>query len=137
MENQIREQMENAFFDLIDKDSLHGKTDHIKILRDEIIVKLQSFVPNRKDIHKKIEDDLCGEIDWGFQEKLLDWIMKFQAPVYDSFIQKWRQSLPESLSTFMRKYYSHLEIVNKELYEYRLKKVEGKNGIPQNMKSGR
>jgi len=137
MENQIEEQMKNAFFDLIDEDCLNGKTDHIKILRDEIINKLQKFVPNRKDIHKQIEDDLCGEIDWGFQEKLLDWIVKFQAPIYDPFIKKWRQQIPEKLSTFMKKYYSHLEVVNKELYEYRKRRVEGNNGIPSNMKSGR
>jgi|TARA_R110002073_G_scaffold274875_1_gene438425 uncharacterized coiled-coil DUF342 family protein len=134
MEEQIKEQYEKAFWDLIDQEP--PNMEHIGKLLDEIKQILYSFVPHRADLHHKINNDLSGEIAWDFQHKLLAWIEKFQAPIYDQFTQSWRRRVPQKLSEFLKKYYEHLKQIRKEIDGYH-QKPDGTNGVPSVIKTGR
>ena len=123
LEAQIREQYQKAFWDLVDQDP--PDTDHIRKLVDELEGVLCAFVPSRIDIHRLIHEDLGGEIDWSLQTKLIKWAEMFQAPLYDQITQKWKKNLPEKLSEFLKKYYEHLETINKQVWNERKKIADG------------
>ena len=123
LEAQIREQYQKAFWDLVDQDP--PDTDHIRKLVDELEGVLCAFVPSRVDIHRLIHADLGGEIDWSLQTKLIKWAEMFQAPLYDQITQKWKKYLPEKLSEFLKKYYEHLETINKQVWNERKKIADG------------
>ena len=133
MEDQIREQYEKAFWDLVDQDP--PDHEHLGKLLDEIKQILYSFVPNNVRIHHEINDDLNGKIEWDFQFKLLKWVEKLQAPVYDQMTSVWKKKLPEKLSTFLKKYHDHLKKIKKGIDEYHTI-PDGKDGVPNIMKSG-
>tara|TARA_Y100000816_G_C26065632_1_gene559991 strand:+ start:1012 stop:1428 length:417 start_codon:yes stop_codon:yes gene_type:complete len=116
MENQVEQIMKKAFWDIIDeKDSVH-----LKKLLNEIKDILCSFVPNRKDIHIDIYKDFESDINWHFQEKLLDWIELFQSPVHDKITRYWRENIKISkLSEFLKFYYEHLETVKEDIIKYK------------------
>lgn len=133
MEQQIREQYEKAFWDMIDQEP--PNKEHLGRILEEIKQILYSFVPHRPDIHYMIYNDLSGELDWSFQEKMVVWASRFQAPVYDQYTQSWKKRLPDKLSKFLKEYYEHLTKIRKSIDEYN-KPVEGKNGVPTQMKSG-
>lgn len=133
MENQIREQYEKAFWDMVDQDP--PDQVHLGKILEEIKQILYSLVPNNVRIHHAINDDFMGEIGWEFQSKLLKWVERFQAPIYDQVTISWKKKLPEKLSEFLKKYYDHLETIKKGIDEYH-KKPGGKNGVPDTIKSG-
>jgi hypothetical protein len=118
MEQQFKEQFKKAFFDLLDQEGSESY-DHLRALMNEITETLCSFVPNRTDIHEKIKEDLGKEIGWDVQQKLLEWIEKFQAPIYDQVTREWKKKCPEPIGQFLKKYYSHLEKVNRQIQEYK------------------
>ena len=130
MEQQIRDAYEKAFWDMVDQDP--PNVEHIRKLIDEIIEILCKFVPSRPDIHQLIRDDLSGEVTWSIQERLLIWAERFQAPLYDNMTQSWKRKLPQKLSEFLKKYYEHLESINRQIWEERKKIASG----PQ-LKTGR
>lgn len=130
MEQQIREAYEKAFWDMVDQDP--PNVEHIRKLIDEIIEIICNFVPSRPDIHQMVRDDLSGDVEWSIQEKLLVWAERFQAPLYDNMTQSWKRKLPQKLSEFLKKYYEHLELINKQIWEERQKVASG----PQ-LKTGR
>ena len=134
MEEQIREQYEKAFWDLIDQEP--PNMEHIGKLLEEIKQILYSFVPHRADIHHRINDDLTGEIEWDFQHKLVGWVEKFQAPIYDQVTSSWKRRLPEKLSKFLKEYYEHLKTVKKNIDDYN-EKSTGKHGVPDVINTGR
>ena len=88
---------------------------------------------------------------------LISWIEKFQCPVDDVITKRWRsdfQNTQDYLSfivSFLEEYYDHSEKVYRQVWEARKRfvsgesvippehrpKVEGKNGVPFNMKTGR
>ena len=133
MEEQIREQYEKAFWDMVDQDP--PNKEHLGKLLEEIKQFLYSFVPNNVRIQHAINDDLNGEIEWDFQFKLLKWVERLQAPVYDQMTSSWKKNLPEKLSTFLKKYYEHLKRIRKGIDEYNAPRG-GKDGVPGVMKSG-
>ena len=124
-----------------------------KIL-EELFTNLCMLVPSRKDIHKRMRDDLFGEfeeVSWDTQRKLVEWIEKFQAPVHDRKTREWKKTFPEQdVKLFLDEYYTHLETVFREVREAREKLnrgenifvsppdhvVEGTNGVPTNMRTG-
>lgn len=123
LEKQIKDAYENAFWDMVDQEP--PNIEHIKKLLSEIIIILCNLVPSRTDIHEMIRTDLAGDPDWTLQEKLLKWAERFQAPIYDQVTQKWKKNLPEKLSVFLKKYYEHLEKINKQVWEERRKISNG------------
>lgn len=142
MEKNIEETFKKAFFDILNQDG-PDSYDYLRKLLDEIIDKLCMFVPNRQDIRDKIREDLGGAIGWDVQKRLVIWIEKFQAPIHDSKTRIWKESDPEPVGDFLRKYYEHLEIVYKEVCEARAALTRGENifnpvtgELPTKMKTG-
>ena len=133
MEEQIRTQYEKAFWDMIDMDP--PNTEHLGKILEEIKQVLYSFIPHRPDIHHRINDELSGPVEWDFQMKLLLWVEKFQAPIYDQVTQSWKKKVPEKLSEFLKKYYEHLDDVKKGIDDYH-RKPASVGGVPGIMKSG-
>jgi len=129
LEKQIMETYEKAFWDMVDQDP--PDVEHIGKLLQEIIEILCNFVPSRTDIHALIREDLTS-VDWDLQPKLLKWAERFQAPIYDQVTESWKRKLPEKLSVFLKKYYEHLEKINKQIWEERSKLAKGSH-----LKSGR
>lgn len=127
MEQQIEDQFKKAFFDILNEDGPESY-DYLRKLLNEIVDKLCMLVPNRKDIHQKIREDLGQEIGWDIQKKLISWIEKFQAPIYDTMTEKWKRQEPQPVGDFLKKYYEHLELVYKQIQEYK--------SNPQPMKTG-
>ena len=109
---------------------------HLATLLDEIKQLLYSMVPTRRDIHHAINDDFGDEITWDFQHKLVKWVEKFQAPIYDQMTIQWKRNLPEKLSDFLKKYYEHVKKLRKDIDEYNTP-ATGKNGVPDRMSSGK
>ena len=128
LEDQIREQYQKAFWDLVDRDP--PDIEHIRKLVDELREVLCNIGAGRVD--RLIHEDLDGEIDWTLQNKLIKCAEMFQAPIYDQVTQKWKRNLPEKLSDFLKKYYEHLEKINKQVWDERKKIADGPH-----LKSGR
>lgn len=122
IEKQIKETYERAFWDMVDQDP--PDVEHIGKLLEEIIGILCNFVPSRTDIHAMIREDL-STVDWELQSKLLKWAGRFQAPIYDQVTIRWKRDLPEKLSVFLKKYYEHLEKINKQVWDERKKLSSG------------
>jgi|19_taG_2_1085344.scaffolds.fasta_scaffold144461_2 hypothetical protein len=118
MEEQIKEQFHKAFFDLLDKEGPESY-DHLRSLMNEIADTLCGFVPTRTDIHAKIREELGGEIGWDVQQKLLGWIEVFQAPIYDQVTSEWKKICPEPIGQFLKKYYAHMEKVNRQIQDHK------------------
>jgi len=137
MEEQIREQMTRAFWDLVDQDP--PNVEHIGKLLEEIKQRLYGLVPSKPAIHHAINTDLpSDDIQWDLQERLLDWIMRLQAPIHDQNTKQWKRNVPEKLSDFIRKYHEHLDVVYKDIETYKNPpKVTGTNGVPDNLRTGR
>lgn len=147
MEKQIEQAMKKAFFDKLDQDVSQNNLEHLDILLKEIRDILKSMVPSKTKIHEKIDEEL-GKVSWDVQVKLVDWIEKFQAPEHDVVTRQWREKIPTDTSVFLEWYYTHIQVVHKQVYEYRKKlangeqiftpdKVEGSQGVPSVMKSGK
>ena len=153
-----------ALFDIIKRDLVQDppQTDYIKTIINELIEALCKFVPSKKQIHVQIKKEIYKEdinvetmpvIIYG----LISWIEKFQCPVDDVITKRWRsdfQNTQDYLSfivSFLEEYYDHSEKVYRQVWEARKRfvsgesvippehrpKVEGKNGVPFNMKTGR
>ena len=53
-------------------------------------------------------------------------------------MKQWKRNVPEKLSDFIRKYHEHLDVVYKDIETYKNPpKVTGKNGVPDNLRTGR
>jgi len=149
MEAQLKQQMTKAFWDLLEEETSIPRDNYprTQVLLEEIIHMLCNFVPNRKDIHEKIKTDLVG-ISWELQSKLIGWIEKFQAPIHDKITRGWSKR-NFTISQFLKLYYSHLDVVHKEVSKSRQKLVNGENlfkpdvpetftsNVPKNIKTGR
>jgi hypothetical protein len=145
---QINTQMIKAFWDILeDEAKTQGPFPQIEILLQELIKILCSFVPSRSDIHEKIKEDLQQPIGFDLQKKLINWIEKFQSPEHDKITKIWKEEGLVKISKFLKRYHDHLQIVHKEVFDYRKKLSNGenifepevpksRNGIPANMKSG-
>jgi len=145
---QIETQMRQAFWDILeDEAKTQGPFPHIEALLKELIEILCSFVPSRTDIHEKIKEDLEQPIGFDLQQKLIKWIEKFQSPEHDKITKVWKEEGIVKISKFLNRYYDHLQMVHKEVFEYRKKLANGENilktevpksqnGVPVNMKTG-
>ena len=167
-QDKVKENIENRlrkdFFDIIKNDLNQNppKTDHIKIVIDELIDALCKFIPSKTNIHKKIRDEIYQE-EISFETMpyivngLISWIEKFQCPADDIITKQWRndfrntQDHLEFIVVFLQKYYLHSEKVYRQVWEARKRVasgenavppehrpiIKGSNGVPLNMKSGR
>ena len=160
----LRNETRMAYFDIIRKDLVKDPpdTENIRIIIDQLIDALCKFVPSKVEIHKKIKADIYQEnitsttmpnIVYG----LINWIEQFQSPADDKVTNLWKddfQNTPnyvEYIVKFLEEYYDHSEKVYREVWEARKRfvsgesvvppehrpKVEGNNGIPTNIRTGR
>jgi hypothetical protein len=163
LQNQMEVQYKKAFFSKIKEDLEKNPPDtqHISIIVQELVDGLCKFVPNKSDIHRLIKDDiLCKTIGVETMPKIINgliyWIEQFQAPAHDSITKTWRddfkktRNFPEFIALFLEEYYQHTAKAYKELWEARKRlangenivppehrpAVTGKNGVPENMRSG-
>lgn len=166
MENlkiQLETQYKKAFFSKIKEDLSKNPPDveHITVIINELVTALCKFVPNKPEIHILIKSDIvCETIGEETMpriiERFIHWIEQFQAPTHDSVTKSWRDNYKnatnyaEFISQFLEEYYNHTEMVYKEVWEARKRIsnnesavppehrviVNGKNGVPEQMKSG-
>ena len=134
-------------------------TKNILFILEDLSNALCKFVPSKKNIHKKIKQDLLSyEINLHTMSRLIlsliNWIKKFQAPVHDKITDKWckefkkTDNYPRFIQQFLKEYYQHVEKSYKEVWEARKRLVnnesvipeehrpKGKNGIPDKIRSG-
>lgn len=125
---QIREQFMRAFFNKVDEDVARGDLAHVRVLLAEIVDALCGMVPGR--IGSRIRAECSGEPTWELQQKLVEWIERLQAPVHDATTRRWKQDGPVQLSTFLRRYYAHLQVVSREAWEARQRIANGESAVP-------
>ena len=163
LKTQLEIQYKKAFFSKIKEDLSKSPPDtqHITVIIQELVNGLCKFVPSKPEIHNLIKNDiLCENIGIETTPKIINgfihWIEQFQAPVHDSITKTWRddfkntKNYAEFIAEFLEQYYSHTEMVYREMWEARQRLASGesaippqhrkivseKNGIPDSMKSG-
>jgi len=162
LNEQIKEQCHKAFYDIIrsDLEKSPPNTEHLATLINELADNLCKFIPSKKNIHKKIKEDIIqDEININTMSSiilgLINWIEKFQAPVYDKVTRKWKddfktaQNYNDFIIQFLQEYYLHIEKMYKEVFDARKRlinndsiippehRAKGNNGIPGIIKTGR
>ena len=141
-------------------DNTPPKTEYIKQILEVFKNGLLQFTPHKPEIHQFIKDDLpldtlTTETIPQIIDRLIHWVDQFQAPVHDIVTKKWRYDFSnctnytDFICQFVEDFKNHSEIVYKETWEARKRisnqespvppehRAKGKNGVPDNMKSGR
>ena len=136
------------------------KTEYISKLLHLFRDALFKFVPSKSEIHNLIKNDLpLDNLDEKniplIIDRFIHWIEQFQAPVHDNITKKWREDFKNAnnytdfIIEFLENYMKHTEIVNKEIWDARVRiannespippqhRAKGENGVPDNMKSGK
>ena len=130
-------------------------TNIIKLL-EQFINGLCMFCPSKTELNKEIKNSFPSKIEpsdtLNIIDKLIYWIEQFQSPADDKIT---RNMYPksydnESIIQFLSEFYDHTEKVYKDTWDARKrlvngenivppehrKIIKGKNGIPDNIKSG-
>ena len=133
--------------------------DYIRQIIQAFVDGLCRFNPNKPDIHQLIKEDLpLNTLDTEsiahIVNRLIYWIEQFQAPAHDRVTIQWREDFSKAknytdfICQFIVEYKIHSEQVYKDVWEARKRisnnesavppeyRAKGKNGVPDNMKSG-
>lgn len=144
IEIQIKEQMRNAFFDLI-TDTVNSKNpdyEWITRLYVEIRDRLRFFIKKDSSTYRQITDDFDEKLffqmctndvfDYNSMIKLInntfDWIKKLQAPVRDNFLEESKNRVLNAaepkkiISVFLKEVHECLDIYEKDMFEFLDKK---------------
>ena len=147
MEENIKNIMQKAFWDLIENDlkSEPQRFDHLMILIDEIKNKLKGFVPNRTDIHKELDEIIdISFLKHLFDEKsmnpkhffeLINFIVKklkcFCAPYMDKEINEWESIVYKKMENqieyayfipfFFKQTYKYIEMIEIDIQKIKSK----------------
>lgn len=101
-------------YEHLDSDLAEGRLDRIRETLNLVVSVLCDLVPSRVDIHARISSD-CADLDMTqTQTKLIEWIQRFHAPLYDPKTQAWLKRVPMPISEFLTLYLPHLELVLKQ-----------------------
>lgn len=145
MEKQIEEQMKKAFWDLLNEDlnEVPQKFEHLTILINEIKSKLKNLTPNRRDIHKELDDVLDASfLKHLFIEKSIDpqhffnliifiinKLKLYCAPYMDEDIKEWENDImakmqniivySEFVPYFLKKTYIYIEQIEKDVQNFK------------------
>lgn len=143
IEEQIKTEMKNAFFNLIDE-NINSKTpdyEWISRLYEEIKAKLLSFLPNKNGkTYKQLDTDFDIELfkqmienDVFNQESMIklvnntfDWILKLEAPIRDKNTIEAKNrvfnSKPEKMiSTYLKEVHDCIEKIETDIIEFQKK----------------
>ena len=105
----------------LDEDVSKGRLDRVQSTLGLVTDALCDLVPCRRDIHARIRAD-CAVADRNTQRKLIEWIQRFQAPIYNAKTAPWlkraRQE-PMPISEFLYLYLPHLQLCLRQAREYR------------------
>ena len=126
-----------AFWDIFTEEIEQNDYSRLFIILDEIKNRLKSFIPNRHDIHieldknidislykQMIENNAFESSDFiNLLEFLISQLKQYIAPIHDNDINEWVHKLYENiednysktLPSFFEKYYTYLDITEKEL----------------------
>jgi hypothetical protein len=150
MEEQIKNQMHKAFWNLLEDDlkSEPQKFDHLMILIDEIKNKLKGFVPSRIDIHKEFDEIIdISFLKHLFDERSMDpshffkliqfivlKIKCFCAPYMDKDIKEWESELHTKMQSqieyadfipyFFKQTYIFIEIIEKDIAAFKRSTID-------------
>ena len=156
----------NQMFAVIKQDLEKTPPETTKIPRliEQFANGLQRFVPSKKNLHEQIEKDLLIKPFIAISvenfphivSRLIYWIKKFQAPIYDTVTDQWAVQLaasktPSDIVKFFEEFYYHSQEMYRQVWEARKRLVTGENiippehrpkhtgsdGIPHNMKTGK
>lgn len=144
IEIQIKEQMRNAFFDLITDTINSEKPDYEWITRlyIEIRDRLRFFIKKDSSTYRQITDDFDEKLffqmctndvfDYNSMIKLInntfDWIKKLQAPIRDNFLEESKNRVLNTaeptkiISIFLKEVHECLDIHEKDMFEFLDKK---------------
>lgn len=95
----------------LDADVAAGRLDRVREVLGMVAAALCDLVPSRTDIHALIEADLQQGLEEGseaLQTRLVAWVERFQAPIYDAVTARWRRDLPMPSAAFLDAYLPHL-----------------------------
>tara|TARA_B110000971_G_scaffold146833_1_gene149974 strand:+ start:41 stop:1084 length:1044 start_codon:yes stop_codon:yes gene_type:complete len=130
-----------AYWDIFTEDLERDDYSRLFIILNEIRTRLKALTPNRHDIHIEIDESIDVELykqmitNRVFEPsdfmKLVEYLVmkikQYIAPVHDTEINEWIIQLYETITdkysktlpSFFEKYYSYLEITEKEIIEFR------------------
>ncbi len=145
IENQIKEQMYKAFFDLIDDNIKSENPDCIWLtnLFSEIKTRLLNIVKKDGKIYKKIDIDFDIELfkqmienkvfDYESVLKLINnsfyWILQLQAPIRDEYTNEAKQRVLKSetdkiISTFLKELHICIDYIYEDIISYNERKKD-------------
>ena len=144
IELQIKEQMNKAFFDLIDETVNSEKPDYVWItklyveIRERLCFYIKKDSATYKQILEQFDEKLFFQMctndvfDYIAMGKLInnsfDWIKKLQAPNRDEFLETSKNKVLETtdatkiISTFLKEIHTCLDIYEKDMIEFLTKK---------------
>ena len=95
----------------------------------KIYERLCDLVPRRPDLHQKMMEEFREVgVSWEIQNKIVEWVEKFQAPIYDTMTQSWKKNLPQEIEIFLPKLEHHLEFLEKGIEKYKNNLYAGASG---------
>lgn len=131
---------QKAYWDIFTHDLENDDYSRLYIILSEIRTRLKALTPTRTDIHLEIDETIDVDLykqmitNGAFEPtdfmKLVDYLItkmkQYIAPIHDVEIDKWVLQLYETigdkysktLPSFFEKYYSYLEITEREINEF-------------------
>ena len=147
LNEKIKETMINAFWDKINNDLNKTPPDHkhLMILLDEIKCMLKNLIPNRKDLHNEIDEQIDvkfieqmivnNAFDYNELKNLINYVVKMiqklQCPAEDKDTNEWLKIMNNMCKEkekwniiilfFLKKAYSKIEGIKIGVEEFKMK----------------
>lgn len=94
--------------------------EEIQKVIQSVYERLCSFIPHRPDLHDKMFEEFKSiGVDWSIQSKIIEWVEKLQAPIYDQVTQQWKKYLPQELDVFVKRLQEHLDNIERGIRKHR------------------
>lgn len=149
VQKQVKENFDKAFWDLFEENIENKKYEQLLKTMDEIKINFKSLVPNRKDIHRQLDENMDTEFLKGMLENdvvdstyiynmicyIVQQIKSLEAPIDNADTETWKQSIDQQfkdgalhhqiLGKFFKKVYHKLQKITKEVNMVRNSKLFG------------
>ena len=147
LQNQVKENFDKAFWDLFEQNIENKKYEQLLKTMEEVKINFKSLVPNRKDIHRQLDENMDTEFLKGMLEHdavdstyiynmicyIVQQIKSLEAPIDNADTETWKQSIDQKfkdgclhhqiLGKFFKKVYHKLEKITKEVNMVRNSKL--------------